>query len=464
MVSFVSMQASTVRRWALFHAGSLAFLACSLYFAVVGINYARPQAGGLRGQQTPTLPLQTMSDHPLWNVDLHSFGFPSGDSQLQSRRALEEFNTLDFMSDGVLAATFVTQQTVPGAQRRDDANRVRPYLIHAVFLDALTGKRLNSLEWPADDPNAGIFPVFGGGFLFFSEEHLVLYSSDGTLSKEVPLPQLQAPRTGHVGIAESPSGKSLMIRYEHEDSVSCIQIATQDLDISEAPCSVSRLFSISDAALAERSDKKYDRPEVEPVQPVGVGVVQKAELDVFGSVQIRKHEGAARKLCDTSKVAGCKVPQFINNEKVAVFDWYKAALVTTGEESSGDGSNLPLRLAHREWIDIVGRPLRPSRDGQRFAVAINLPPPNSKGKKAGIHAFLGDVPAAYPSHVDVFDLKLSEWVFSLVNRRTGPNSHQFQQIWGLALSPTGEKLAIDSGGVIQLYSIPPGTKAPPPAQ
>lgn len=435
------------------------FAICALYLVIaLSAGISSRIAAGASPQLAPTsIPLQALGENPLWRVDLHSMGYPGGDSQLQARRALEEFDTIDFVSEGVLAATFVSQEPVPGTQRRDDPNRVRPYLLHAIFLDAATGKVLNTLEWPADDPNVGIFPRHGGGFLFFSADRIVLYSPDGDPIKELPLPQLQAAHAGHVGIAESPSGKSLVVRYQQADSTICIQIATNTLDISEGPCAVSRLFSISDTGLAQRSDKNYDRPENEPVEPVAVDAVPKTELDVFGSVQIREQGKTARKLCDTSGFAGCKIPQFLNNEMVVVFDWYAIGLTSARESLPPEKPKLQTKLTHREWIDIVGRPVRPSSNGQRFAVAINSPPSGMKEKKGSIHAFLGDVPAAYPSHVDVYDLPLNQWIYSLKNRKDG-ESLQFQQIWGLALSPSGVKLAIDSGGVVQVYVLPPEIK------
>jgi hypothetical protein len=436
-----------------------AFLVCALCLAVASASGSVSRTAAAVSLQVPTsFPLQASSDQALWRVDLHSMGYPSGDSHLQSRRALEEFNTIDFIGEGVVAATFVTQQSVPGAQRRDDPNRIRPYLLHAVSLDAASGKVLNTIEWPADDPNVGIFPRYGGGFLFVSTERIVLCSAEGKPIKELPLPQLQAANAGHIGIAESPSGKTLVVRFQQADSTICIHVDTETLDISEGPCVISRLFSISDSGMAARSDKYYDRPESSPVQPEVVGAVEKSQLDVFGSIQIQEQGKAARKLCDTSGFAGCKVPQFLNNETIVVFDWYALGVIDARETVPTEQPKVQMKLGHHEWIDIVGRPVRTSSNGERFAVAINWPPPGVKGKKSAIHAFLGDVPAAYPSHVDVFDLPLGQWIYILNNRKNVPSSHQFQQIWGLALSPSGDKLAIDSGGVIQAYALPPSTK------
>src|SRR5579864_4710451 len=208
MVSSACMASPTAMSQKL-HCVLRALLFCALCLAVEAASGSISRIVATASPQAPSSnPLQASSDQVLWKVDLHSLGYPVGDSQLQSRRALEEFNTIDFVGEGVVAATFITQQSVPGAQRRDDPNRVRPYLLHAIFLDAASGKVLNMIEWPDDDPNVGIFPRHGGGFLFFSTEHIAAYSPEGKPIKELPLPQLQAAGAGHIGIAESPSGKT----------------------------------------------------------------------------------------------------------------------------------------------------------------------------------------------------------------------------------------------------------------
>jgi hypothetical protein len=298
--------------------------------------------------------------------------------------------------------------------------------------------------------------------VFFSTEHIVLYSAEGNPLKELPLPQLQAVNAGHIGIAESPSDKTLVVRFQQADSTICIHINTETLDSSDGPCAISRLFSVSDSDMAARSDKYYDRPESSPVQPEVVGSVEKSDLDVFGSVGIMEPGKPARKLCDTSGFAACKVPQFINNERIVVFDWHTLGLIDARKTAQSEQPKLQMTLAHHEWIDIVGRPVHTSANGQRFAVAINSPPTDLKGKKDAIHAFLGDVPAAFPSHVDVFDLSLGRWIYSLNNKRKAPSSGQFQQIWGLALSPSGNKLVIDSGGVVQAYALTPSARGSSP--
>ena len=150
-------------------------------FACFGTAFAimcRTPANATIAQPAKDKTVQASSDGTDWQVDLHLLGYPAGNPELQWRRGLDQFSTVDFVSDRVVVATFVTQEPVAEVQRRDDPNRVRPYRLHAIFLEVATHKILNRLDWPIDNPNAGIFPRYDGSFLFFSTDRIVLYSAD----------------------------------------------------------------------------------------------------------------------------------------------------------------------------------------------------------------------------------------------------------------------------------------------
>jgi hypothetical protein len=49
----------------------------------------------------------------------------------------------------------------------------------------------------------------------------------------------------------------------------------------------------------------------------------------------------------------------------------------------------------------------------------------------------------------VYDLSAAQWIYTL---RINPE--HLHQVWGLALSPNAQKLAIDSGGTIQICTLP----------
>jgi len=442
--------------------------------------YTNPVTAPNSAKQKKVKPIEVSSDQFLWRVDLHSMGYPDNGNQLQSRRGLDEFDTVDFVGEGVVAATFITQEPAPGLQRRDDPNRAPLYRLHAVFLEAASGKVLKTLDWPLDNPNAGIFPRYDGSFLFLSTHRIVLYSPDWTPVKELPLPQLQQPHAYLAGIAESPSGKVLVVRFHQGSSIRCVRISTDTLEGSEEPCEIPEEFTVSDDAMAV-SEWGRDRTEDNEFGPEVYyhGFPMPSHGPDPRRILIREMGKPVRTLCD------CLVcfPQFISNQTIVTYSspylWLfdVAGHLEFKKEFDRRG---PEELA---WIDDMGRPVRPSTDGRRFALALNTP--IIKGATGYlVKAFKtepGDPPATFPDRIDIFDAPNGQLIYTLKDKVTQfsvfyaydennvlikgqyPIERQFPQIMGLALSPSGEKLAIDSGGVIQVYALPPAAQTPPPS-
>src|SRR5579863_9147914 len=188
-------------------------------------------ATAVLAQQPKTKLIHATSDHPLWRVDLKSQGYPPKSDDLQRRRGFANFDTISFLSDNIVAATFITRERIPDLQRRDDPNHVRPYRLHALFLDALTGKTLHTMEWPIDDPNAGIFPRHEGGFLLVTAARIASYSASWEQLKEIALADLHPMTVSLGGIAESPNANSLVIQFLTGTSSLCSRIRTDTLDI-----------------------------------------------------------------------------------------------------------------------------------------------------------------------------------------------------------------------------------------
>jgi hypothetical protein len=144
------------------------------------------------------------------------------------------------------------------------------------------------------------------------------------------------------------------------------------------------------------------------------------------------------------------MPQFVNNETIVVYSPLHLSLT----DRRGD-LKFAQDLDPREiWLDELGRPVRSSANGQRFAVAFNTSL-FRVGAPIGIHMSTGDMPAAFPDHIDVYDLTAERWIYTLQVKGT-----HIHQIWGLALSPNGERIVVDSGGVIQAYALPPESHPP----
>ena len=422
--------------------------------------------------------VHSSSDHPLWRIDLQTEGYPTNSSDLQRRRNFANFDTISFVSDTVVAATFVTREDILDLQRREDPNHVRPYRLHAIFLDALTGKILHTLDWPIENPNAGIFPRAAGGFLLFTTEKIVSYSADWNQLKELSLSDLHASTADLGGIAESPTNKSLVVQFLYGNSALCLNIQTDTLDFSPRSCSTLEIFTASDNAILA-PEKLPGGKELHESGPTGAFIqygVAMPDAPPESTIRVLNPDQARTAHTICSPCVG--IPQFVSNELLVMYSPTYIGIVDRAGKVRFTQEFSPTV----EWIDELGRPARPSANGLRFAIATNksdfspISPfadgnvnisqnnPNASGDeqraeaikaraRAGgataVHMSTGDIPAEFPSDVQVYDLTAAQWIYTLEIK-----AERLHQIWGLALSPNGNNLAIDSGGTIQVFALP----------
>lgn len=391
-------------------------------------------------QQSKIKLVHATSDHSLWRVNLKSQGYPANSDELQRRRGFANFDTISFVSDKILAATFITREKIPDLQRRDDPNHVRPYRLHALFLDALTGKTLRTIEWPIDDPNAGIFPRHDGGFLLVTSGKIASYSADWVFLKDVSFSDLHPMTATLGGIAESPNANFLVIQFLSGNSSTCSRISTDNLYSAPANCGVLEVFTVSDYKIVE-PEKLPGETEQRENTPAHAYIQHGAAMTVASGRAQSPNQPHADTICNPC----AKIPQFINDGAMAYYSTENVSVVD-GEGKVTFTQNF---VPRERWIDELGRPVRASANGQRFAVVTNRSPFGRNAWSTAIHISTGDIPAEMPLDVEVFDLSAAQWIYTL---RINPEN--LRQIWGLALSPNGKKLAIDSGGTIQIYSLP----------
>ncbi len=444
-----------------------AILACSLFLATTTL-----------AQKPKMKDVHASSDHPLWRVDLQSQGYPANSADLQRHRNFANFDTISFISDTILAATFVTRENIPDLQRRDDPNHLRPYRLHAIFLDALTGKVVHTLDWPIENPSAGIFPRAAGGFLLFTTEKITSYSADWNQLKELSLSDLHSATADLGGIAESPTNKTLVVQFLYANSALCLGIPTDTLKYSPRSCSLVDVFTASDNGILA-PEKLPGGKDLHESGPTGAFIqygVAMPDAPPESTVRVANPDQArtARAIC--SPCAG--IPQFISNEFLAMYSPTYMSIVDRAGKVSFTQDYSPTV----EWIDELGRPVRASANGTRVAIASNksnfsiaIPNPggnvngsqvdlnssgeqqrinaanarNRAGTTSAVHMSTGDIPAEFPLDVQVFDVNANQWIYTLEIK-----SEHLHQIWGLALSPNGRNLAIDSGGTIQIFGLP----------
>jgi hypothetical protein len=395
-------------------------------------------------QQPKIKLIHATSDRPFWRVNLKSQGYPANSDDLQRRRGFANFDTISFLSDDIVAATFITRERISDLQRRDDPNHVRPYRLHALFLDALTGKTLHTMEWPIDDPNAGIFPRHGGGFVLVTAAKIASYSADWAQLKEIPLSDLHSITVSLGGIAESPNNSSLVVQFLAGTSSLCSRIRTDTLDYTPADCGVLELFTVSDSKIVEpeKLPRETERRENTPAH----AYVQNGALKPAVAAANRV-PGPVQSPVDYTICNPCSsIPQFINNDTMAVYSAENVSVVDRAGKVTFSQNFIP----RERWIDEFGRPVRPSANGQRFAIVTNRSPFARSSWSTAIHISTGDIPAEMPLDIEVYDLPAAQWIYTL---RINPEN--LRRVWGLALSPNAQKLAVDSGGAIQIFALPP---------
>jgi hypothetical protein len=422
------MRSSSKRRRNLF----VTFVFCALAVATTSFS-----------QQPKIKLVHATSDHSLWRVNLRSQGYPANSDELQRRRGFANFDTISFLSDNVIAASFITREKIPDLQRRDDPNHVRPYRLHAVFLDALNGKTLHTIEWPIDDPNAGIFPRHDGGFLLVTSEKIESYSEDWTFLKEISFSDLHSMTATLGGIAESPNAKSLVIQFLTGNASVCSRISTDTLYSVPANCGMLEVFTVSDYKIVEPEKLPGGNEQRENIP--SHAYVQAGATMPSVSANGRSQSSDQARARDTICNPCAGIPQFISDDVMAVYAPENISVFDHEGKVSFSQNFSP----KERWIDELGRPMRSSANGQRFAIVTNRSPFSRNVRSGAIHISTGDIPAEMPLDLEVYDLSAAQWIYTL---RINPE--QLHQVWGLALSPNAKRLAIDSGGAIQIYTLP----------
>ena len=301
------------------------------------------------------------------------------------------------------------------------------------------------------------------------------------------LPRFQDANANLKEIAESPSGKTLEVRIRLGQSLACLWIDTDTFKTERTSCSILLPFTISDDGVASTITPETFtfNGETRQAQP-GIQKEHRPHpnnLAEYAKVILDLQRGDLKGiLCDTTTVSSCGAPTFISNTMIVVHGDDVLGLIDISGLTGGGKSKLEFektfirpieKKSSREpdyyWIAGLGRPVHSSANGQRFAVAVNAPRKTERPETAD--ALVPQrLPAIDPSYIDVFDLPSGQrqhtpspdpqcdtidapcdwWIYRLTNAK-----HQFQHIWGYGLSPNGEKLVIDSGGVIQVYALPP---------
>lgn len=417
---------------------------CGIFFATLAAQKVKIKA------------VQATSDQELWHLDLRKTDpplFADADERPQSLRDTASFDSTDFLTNHTLLYTNILHSPEHGLVRRADAKAPAPYRLTAAFIDAGTGKIAKQMEWALDAADAWIFPASDGGFVLFSTQEIVRYSAEGVRERELRSSDLPMPNSTIDGIVESPSHKKLALRIMIEKKQKCFEIDTVNLNHTEMPCENGYLFSISNDEIAELQLATANDTDEPSVQRSRGTIIARANRAIL----FRGSDGTQTKLCEAVLLGSyCYAPQFLDDDTIVAYNVSEVAVMDThGNVKSRRDFDF-----EEPYLFVPSRPIRVSADGKRFALAFTgrveaVVPDGRQGYQAAntllsvLQASSQSPIAVRPAYVEVFDVASNEWFYTLKNRKS-----EWKEIDGLALSPDGTKMAVDSRGMLQVYALP----------
>ena len=385
---------------------------------------------GLRVQQGDAKEQTLPMSKPLWHLDLGDKGFNDDNNLDREARFAELKESLEFLGNDVVAANFVKRENL--RKSADPSSRLLPFSLHVIFLDASTGKVVAEAEYGSNTTNAGLFALDDGSYVIFAGNHLSLYSSNRLLVKDLPLPELDKPKTSLVGITASPSGHTLLVRYMDGEQQQCNWVSVPQMQIRTESCRLPAQIAITDHEMAA-----VDQPDPKSSK---------------AKIAIQKIDGSWHLLCDSSSNPACGNPRFVDDSTILISTLNALAAVHQSgqlvftEAMSDAPLTSPLgSVSHSSKIAEV----RSSISGNRIAAGI-YGLTNIAGSFNSNFDVVSGAQVMF-DHARVYDLVTGRWIFKLEN--DDPSDAKFRHLSGLALSPNGRRIAIETSGIVREFEL-----------
>jgi len=336
-------------------------------------------------------------------------------------------------------------------QGRAERNRVRPWRLHALFVDGVTGQVRNTSEWSIPSGSGSIIPITAGKFVFFTPDHLVLYSSELQTLKDMPLPPTGLENESGPVVQHSPSGKSILLVYHKDDSDHFGGYV--DRDRYDFVWIDSENLEVVRAWRENGWENTWHGPELISTLGGYAGSISDREMvrGLRGAIIIRKLGDPWRLICYLQPY--CGDAQFLDDQTLLVY--LHAASEMTSENTIGllgtDG-----KLQFRQQVGKGSYKLGPaqvSADGRRFAFVTY----REEGELDIADYHLRSAHVALRS-IMVYDVPSNHWVYALEankkNRSIKITSNRPFPLPKLALSPDGSLMAILIDDLVEMYRLP----------
>ncbi len=375
---------------------------------------------------------QSQASQSLWEVNLSQYGYqgrpPAALAHLPpSRSPLAAWayqQGVAFTDQDIVVGYFVVHDDSPAkATERSEPSISDPFRLIAIFLNADNGALIRKLDWPLPvDPNAVspsfFFPATKGRFLVALGDTLSLYSSDFKILAHIDAQSDFEP-------VASPSGESILLntgsevnghwipQYQLVDTKTLSTINSSAEPSSHLPHSIEAVWN-DELAWTEPNSLFFSTPVSKPKELL-------AERGGFCGAWAFVGKGVlAGPVCGGAN-----------------------KLVTISTEGS-------LVWDYDLGFEQVDGPVATSSNGQRFAASTfrwgsgrNNAPDKLTARVFGIRSSVPLLTLNVPRN---FGEGQNYFYGSYGDTRFG---------WGgLALSPSGELLAVKSGASIQMYRVP----------
>jgi hypothetical protein len=350
----------------------------------------------------PTSPQKEKTSVPLsaaaWTVDLRSYGYGRFGREYEKPRLGMFHSDVSFLNDDKIVDTFLTTGPAEGPQEKGRIRRV-PRL-EAVVLDPASGQLRRHFSWVALYPESQLVPRADGSFVVFLGDRLEFYSADFTPRSALKLTPAPAHVPDGLWFSRSPSGTTILIQEKNGDHISCLWVTGEAATAWQEKCELSMGAVVSDEEVAAYTRQDAERNNVK--------------------ISIKTFQGPWRTLC-TSGYAACNNPQFVTNDTLLL----------------SPGAHSQLRLVREDgktMFDVVSPGLKYVNSYSQKSSLLVVPLYDENGFAAAV----------------VYDVSTRKRLFEVKNERV----HGIRELYGLAISSRGDRLAVQGDGILRCYNLP----------
>jgi hypothetical protein len=345
-----------------------------------------------------------------WSVDLRGDGRDTPLVDFDSRFRLKMFHTdLSFLNDREMVDTFLANE-VEGGRPKTEGQRILVRM-HAVFLDPASGQVQRHLSWPTTHGMSWLVPRADGSFVVFLGDRLEFYSADFAPRSELKLSPVPGHGQDSLWFSSSPSGRTILIQYNNGSHISCVWVNDEVISSQQEQCELSMGAVISDAEVA---------------------TVQRTEGNgrINTRISVKTFQGPWRTLC-TSGWAACSQPEFVTDDTLLLWPGmsYLLRLVRSDGKTTflGPGGKLRTGLYVHSFVEkphLLAFPIYEAEEGTDPELDSVLVYNVFTRKR-------------------IFEIKVDE------------PKNRIRLLQGLAISPRGDRLAIEGDWVLRCYALPP---------